>query len=192
MILAFADGGARPNPGDAAYGFVIYDTNKQLPTYESTVKNLPNELLYKKFVESLPKEDIVFTRGEVISIEGTNNDAEWRGALEALKYVYYRYNNTQEVVLLMDSSLVVGSINEDWVTTSNNHAIMRYNINLLKNKFPKFTCNWIRREQNSYADAMANKALDLQAENRDSTKDYLMQLPKNKRCLNFIDSDCLI
>ncbi len=27
--IAFADGGSRNNPGEAAYGFVVYDTDKK-------------------------------------------------------------------------------------------------------------------------------------------------------------------
>lgn len=56
QIIAYSDGGSRNNPGNAAYGYVIYDSNR----------------------------NILYEKSEYIGI-ATNNIAEYTGIYECIK-----------------------------------------------------------------------------------------------------------
>ena len=57
-FTVYTDGGARGNPGEAAYGFIVYDQNK----------------------------NIIFREGKKIGIS-TNNTAEYMGVISALSWI---------------------------------------------------------------------------------------------------------
>lgn len=131
----FCDGGARGNPGPAAYGFVVYD-----------------------------KADTLLTkRGEVIG-ETTNNVAEYRGAIEGLKALKAKIGKSKakqaSVTVSMDSELVVKQMNGIYKVKNENLSPLFLELWNLKPDFADVTFVHVRREKNTEADAMVNEALD--------------------------------
>ena len=131
----FCDGGARGNPGPAAYGFVIYDS--------------AGALLTKK--------------GETIG-ETTNNVAEYRGAIEGLKTLKAKIGKAKakqaDVVVSMDSELVVKQMNGIYKVKNEKLSPLFLELWNLKPDFANVTFAHVRREENTKADAMVNEALD--------------------------------
>src|SRR3989344_5181401 len=88
----FADGGSRGNPWDAAYGFVIFDSNK------------------KK----------VFEHGAKIGIN-TNNVAEYSGIVAALKWVEENLKGSVESInFFLDSQLAAMQLSGKWKIKNEN------------------------------------------------------------------------
>ena len=135
QLQVFTDGGARGNPGPAAVGFVI----------KSNAKTLHEE-------------------GIRIGI-GTNNQAEYRGIIEALKWL--TQNNKllpkeiNQVLFNLDSLLVVNQLNGKFKVKNPELRELLLQIRALETSFPT-TINYghVPREQNTEADRMVNKALD--------------------------------
>lgn len=132
-LVVYTDGASRGNPGPASYGFTI------------------TEYLGKLLVE----------KGEYIGI-ATNNVAEYTAVLESLKTIkgnYYK-NSPIEIKFYADSKLVVQQLSGKYKIKSPHLIPIIAKIKLLTYELGKVTYNHIPREQNSHADAMANKALD--------------------------------
>ncbi|MEY3407575.1 MAG: hypothetical protein RL038_636 [Actinomycetota bacterium] len=91
----------------------------------------------------------------------TNNVAEYNGLVAGLKYLA-EFHPDAKVEVRMDSKLVVEQMSGRWKIK---HPDMR-DLALIANKlFPaqQLRFVWIPRAENSAADAMANRALDLAA-----------------------------
>lgn len=126
----FADGGSRGNPGVAGSGFVLYS-----PEGEKVAEG------------AVPLPNIA-----------TNNEAEYTALLCGLQQALSL--NIPKLHVLMDSKLVVYQTKGKWMVNSPNliplHTQVREKVKL----FVKFSIEYVPREQNSEADALANKAMD--------------------------------
>lgn len=135
MIKAFADGGARGNPGPAAYGvFIENEKGETLAEFGKTIGH------------------------------ATNNVAEYEGVNAILAWLLEHKNvleHEKKVHVFLDSLLVVSQMNGAWKVK--NLALQKY-VFAAKQKQLKLECeitySHIPREKNKRADAMVNKALD--------------------------------
>ena len=128
VIFLYADGASRGNPGPAAYGVHIEDSE------ENTIADF----------------------GEALGI-ATNNQAEYSGVIAGLRYL--TTTQYREVTIRLDSKLVVEQLSGRWkIKNSNMQELAIEAQGLLREFDARF--EWVPREQNSLADANANKALD--------------------------------
>lgn len=135
MIKAFADGGARGNPGPASYGvFIENEKGETLAEFGKAIGHATNN---------------------VAEYEGVNAILSW---LISHRDILKKHN---EVQIFLDSLLVVSQMNGVWKVK--NLALQKYVV-LAKQKQMQLGCkvtySHIPREKNKRADAMVNKALD--------------------------------
>ena len=126
------DGGARGNPGPAAVGVIIHKDN----------------VFVHKF-------------GLYIG-ETTNNVAEYRGVIEALKYLKsLRLTEQFEVLFILDSMLIVNQLNGIFKIKEPHLRELSLEVRFLEEEVGgKIVYTVVRREHNTEADAMVNQALD--------------------------------
>ncbi|WP_431236472.1 bifunctional RNase H/acid phosphatase [Mycolicibacterium aichiense] len=129
-VLIEADGGSRGNPGPAGYGCVVWSADHQT---------------------------VLAEHGQAIGIT-TNNVAEYRGLIAALEEA--RRLGADEVAVSMDSKLVVEQMSGRWKVKHAAMAELHQQARALASTFDSVTYQWIPREQNSYADRLANEAMD--------------------------------
>ncbi len=126
------DGGARGNPGPAAVGVVIHK----------------NSILLHQF-------------GLAIG-ETTNNVAEYRGVIEALKYLRTIFkNHNHELLFILDSMLIVNQLNGIFKIKEPHLRELNLQVKLLEQELGgmiRYTT--VPREQNRQADFLVNQALD--------------------------------
>ena len=136
-LSVFCDGGARGNPGPAACAFVLLLDGNQ-----------------------------IHSEGKFLGV-ANNNQAEYQGVLEALKYIsenITRFSQVGSVVFFLDSLLIVNQLNglykiKDLILKEKAVEALRL-IENCKLKIEKF--QYVPRELNSKADALLNKTLDSQ------------------------------
>ncbi|KKR49437.1 MAG: Ribonuclease H [Candidatus Curtissbacteria bacterium GW2011_GWA1_40_16] len=126
------DGGSRGNPGPAAVGVVI--------------KNQDNQVLF----------EISKTIGE-----STNNVAEYRGVIEALKLLKNKQVKTQRINFFLDSQVVANQL-AGIFKIKELHLKKLYLVaqNLIQELKIPVTYIIIKREFNQRADFLVNQALD--------------------------------
>ena len=133
--IIYTDGGARGNPGPAAIGFVIKTSTGQL----------------------------VKSHGEYIG-ETTNNEAEYRGAIAALKKLKALIGKQKakqaEVRLNADSELMVSHMRGLYKVEHQGMQKLFLELWNLCIDFKKVSFAAVPREKNKEADAMVNQALD--------------------------------
>ena len=138
-IIIYTDGGSRGNPGKAAIGVVFCNENDQI---------------IKKF-------------GEYLGDNLTNNDAEYKAIIFALKKFKSVFGKaiaqTSDVEFRADSELVVKQLNGDYRLTD--PKIQQFFIEIwnLKFDFQSVKFKHIPREKNKEADKLVNEALDQEA-----------------------------
>jgi len=128
----YTDGGARGNPGPAAIGVVIKDTN--------------NKILHQ----------FSHTIGPA-----TNNLAEYQAVVAALEYLITNRHKPSSINFFLDSRLVVNQLNGLWKVKDSNlrqKVIIIRQLEGTLNTSIKYTA--IPREQNFEPDALLNQALD--------------------------------
>lgn len=89
----------------------------------------------------------------------TNNVAEYRALLYALREAISQ--KVEDIAIFSDSKLMVEQVNGRWVT--DNSVLKDYRemvLHYLGHNFKSWTLTHIPREENTEADALANKALD--------------------------------
>jgi ribonuclease HI len=126
------DGGARGNPGPAAVGVVIHK----------------NGILLHKFGRTIGKT--------------TNNVAEYRGVIEALKYMRSVIKRDGfELLFVLDSMLIVNQLNGIFKIKEPRLRELSLEVKLLEQEVGgviRYTT--VPREQNRDADFLVNQALD--------------------------------
>jgi len=127
--LIFSDGGARGNPGPSGIGAVITDEAGVLLAEISE---------YLGF--------------------GTNNQAEYKALLSALKKAVEL--GLEEVECRLDSELVVKQLNREYKVKNKELAPLFLEIHNISLSFKKISFTHIRREFNKEADRLANEAMD--------------------------------
>ncbi len=128
-VVAYADGASRGNPGPSAYGIVIFDVaGKEL---HRAGKRLGR---------------------------GTNNQAEYAGAIAALEAAAGL--GAGEVELRMDSELVVRQISGRYRVRNPGLRPLYNRVLALRQQIGRLTVVHVPREENRLADRLANEALD--------------------------------
>jgi ribonuclease H / adenosylcobalamin/alpha-ribazole phosphatase len=135
-LVVEADGGSRGNPGPAGYGAVVRDAGT-------------GEVLAER-AASLGRT--------------TNNVAEYQGLLAGLRAAAELDPSAVEV--RMDSKLVVEQMTGRWRVKHPDLQPLHAEGRRLAGALPAVTFGWIPRERNSYADRLANEAMDAAAAGR--------------------------
>ena len=134
-FILYSDGGARGNPGPAAYGFAVHDASGET----------------------------LIERGGAMG-ETTNNVAEYTGVIEGLKAIRAHVGKVQAkhtaVECRMDSELVVKQMNGIYKIKGENMIPLFVALWNLKQDFASVRFVHIPREKNQQADRMVNEALD--------------------------------
>jgi probable phosphoglycerate mutase len=133
-VVVEADGGSRGNPGPAGYGSVVWTADRSTVLAES-------------------KQAIG---------RATNNVAEYRGLIAGLQEAANL--NATEVAVSMDSKLVVEQMSGRWKVKHPDLAELNAQARALASRFERISYRWIPRAENSYADRLANEAMDAAAE----------------------------
>lgn len=135
-IVICTDGGSRGNPGKAAIGVVFCNEKEQV---------------IKKF-------------GEYLGDNLTNNDAEYKAIIFALKKFKALFGKaiaqTSDVEIRADSELVVKQLNGNYRLSEPKMQQFFIEIWNLKFDFKSVKFKYIPREKNKEADALVNQALD--------------------------------
>lgn len=135
QFTIFADGGARGNPGPSGAGAMI--RNERGKTVATVSKFLGHQ---------------------------TNNFAEYEAVIiafeEIAKLVPEAKRKSTEVVVKMDSMLVVKQMQGEWKVKHPNVKPQHARLRALIDMFGKVSFAHIYREENGDADALANEAMD--------------------------------
>lgn len=141
-LLIFTDGGARGNPGPAAIGFAI--------------KNSSGKILHQE--------------GKWIGTT-TNNVAEYRAVIEALKWIKNNCSIKQLsnclIVFFIDSKLVVNQLNGLFKVKEIKMRNSVIKVRQLEREIgANISYRLIPREKNYLADSLVNKSLNKQLSSR--------------------------
>lgn len=89
--------------------------------------------------------------------KGTNNLAEWLALEEAITLAIV--NGTRYCIIRGDSQLVVNQINSRWAIKEDKLLDVAKRCNMLLDCFLAARIEWVPREQNTNADALAARAI---------------------------------
>lgn len=128
-VMAHVDGGSRGNPGPAGSGVVV----------------------------SAEDGTALFEGGYFIG-RTTNNVAEYRGLLEALRAA--RRLGATELCVVSDSELLVRQMNGQYKVRNAGLLPLYEEARHLARQFKEVSYRHVRRELNKRADELANKAMD--------------------------------
>ncbi|MGH3622339.1 MAG: bifunctional RNase H/acid phosphatase [Sciscionella sp.] len=132
-VVVEADGGSRGNPGPAGYGAVVRSASS-------------GEVLAERLA----------ALGNT-----TNNVAEYSGLIAGLEAA--RDLGASIVDVRMDSKLVVEQMSGRWKIKNQRLQPLALRAGELIRGFARVSFEWIPREQNKYADRLANEAMDAKA-----------------------------
>jgi probable phosphoglycerate mutase len=132
-VVVEADGGARGNPGPAGFGAVV---RAMSPTGGGSV---------------------LAERSGALGVT-TNNIAEYTGLIEGLSAAVEV--GARDVTVRMDSKLVVEQMSGRWQIKHPGLRPLAAQAATLARKFDAVRFEWIPRERNTHADALANQAMD--------------------------------
>lgn len=132
-VVVEADGGARGNPGPAGYGAVVRNADTG---------------------------EVLAERSESIGV-ATNNVAEYQGLIAGLEAAVEL--GAAQVAVRMDSKLVVEQMCGRWQIKNPGLRPLAARAAALVRRFDAVTFDWIPRDRNRHADALANAAMDLAA-----------------------------
>lgn len=91
---------------------------------------------------------------------GTNNEAEYSALIEGLKQaIEFEWKN---ICIQGDSKLVINQVKGMWKINKPDLVVLNNTVQKLLNNFNSIEIKWIKREQNSRADAAASMALGLE------------------------------
>lgn len=88
----------------------------------------------------------------------TNNQAEYEGILAGLKLA--KKNGVKTIQCFLDSELIVKQLNGEYKIKSPNLKPFYKKIKVYLSNFDKISFHHVRREQNKFADKLANIAMD--------------------------------
>lgn len=132
FLKIYCDGGSRGNPGPAASAFVVFDGGDVLLHEEAKTLGV-----------------------------ATNNIAEYTAVLIATEWLVENHMNFESVEFYLDSLLVVNQLNGFFkiknIKLGSIAMLIKHNIARLSGQV---MFRHIRREKNTHADLLVNKALD--------------------------------
>jgi broad specificity phosphatase PhoE/ribonuclease HI len=129
-VVVEADGGSRGNPGPAGYGAVV-------------IEAATGQVLLERYAS--------------LGIT-TNNVAEYTGLIAGLRAALEL--NATQVDVRMDSKLVIEQMSGRWQIKNPGLRPLAAEAATLVTRFASVTFEWIPRERNKAADALANRAMD--------------------------------
>ena len=129
MIIANIDGGSRGNPGPAGYGVRVARDDGAL----------------------------VAEFGEAIGV-ATNNVAEYRGLLAALRYALEQ--GYRDLTIRSDSLLLVCQMRGEYKVKNAGLQPLHAEARLLAARLGRVRYEHVPRAQNTHADRLANEAMD--------------------------------
>jgi broad specificity phosphatase PhoE/ribonuclease HI len=129
-VTVEADGGSRGNPGPAGYGAVVREASTG---------------------------EVLLERAESLGV-ATNNVAEYSGLIAGLRAAAEL--GAAHVDVRMDSKLVVEQMSGRWQIKNPGLRPLAAEAAKLVRRFEGVTFDWIPRERNKDADALANRAMD--------------------------------
>lgn len=133
MILSlYTDGGARGNPGPAAWGFVIYQDNKKVADGSGYLGST------------------------------TNNVAEYTACVEGLEYILQNFGHNQQVQCFADSKLMIEQVCGRYKVKAPHLKPFIEKIRELAHQITEVSYKHIPREKNTEADRLVNLMLDKQ------------------------------
>ena len=135
-VVVQADGGSRGNPGPAGYGAVVFAADGTT---------------------------VLAQRAASIG-RATNNVAEYSGLIAGLEAALDL--GADVVAVQMDSKLVVEQMSGRWKVKHPDMKPLAARASALAGRFAEVSFTWIPRERNSYADRLANEAMDAAAAGR--------------------------
>lgn len=131
VVLAFADGASRGNPGRSGCGALLRD----------------------------PVSDrVIASATQYLGEKETNNSAEYRGLLLALQLA--RQHDATRVHIHMDSELVVRQMQGRYRVKAANLRVLYEQAKQACAEMDHVAFSHVRREDNAAADALANQAID--------------------------------
>ncbi len=130
LVVVEADGGSRGNPGPAGYGAVVWDAEHVR---------------------------VLAERKQALGV-ATNNVAEYRGLIAGLEAAAEL--GAREVEVRMDSKLVVEQMSGRWKVKHEAMIPLADRARRLVTGFERVRFQWVPRAENSYADRLANEAMD--------------------------------
>jgi len=136
QLFIYTDGGARGNPGPAAIGFVVKDSQKKVLAEQS------------KYIG-----------------QTTNNVAEYTALIEALKWLTNAsvIDGLSLITFYLDSKLVVNQLNGLYKIKDAKLRLLVIEVRGLEQQVgQKIIYKFVRREQNKQADWLVNQCLDQQ------------------------------
>jgi len=139
-LVVEADGGSRGNPGPAGYGAVVRDADTG---------------------------EVLAERAGSIG-RATNNVAEYQGLIAGLGAAAGLDPASTDV--RMDSKLVVEQMSGRWKVRHPDLAPLHAEASRLARALGGVRFGWIPRERNTYADRLANEAMDAAAAGREWTR----------------------
>jgi ribonuclease HI len=136
QLYIFCDGGARGNPGPAAIGFVVKDSDNK----------------------------VLFEQGVYIG-KATNNVAEYTAVIKALEWLSSEITNFQfsvfKINFYLDSKLVVNQLNGLFKIKNSSLRDLIIKARQLEREINlPIIYNHVPREKNKRADLLLNQALD--------------------------------
>lgn len=129
-MVVYADGGSRGNPGPAGFGAVVLESDGTT---------------------------VLAERAAYLG-RATNNVAEYSGLLAGLEAA--RDLGAAQVVVRMDSRLVIEQVSGRWQVKHPDLKVLAAMASNLVAEFESVSFQWVSRVQNSYADRLANEAMD--------------------------------
>lgn len=128
----FCDGGSRGNPGPAAAAFVVEENGK------------------------------VITKRGVYLGKATNNAAEYKAAIVALKWIVKKGDKVpSEITFIHDSELIARQLSGLYKIKNENLRNLYATAKAIQNNIPaKIVYTTVKRENNKIADFLVNKTLD--------------------------------
>lgn len=133
QVVIHTDGGSRGNPGPAGIGVVATQNSK-----------------------------VIFEKAAFIGT-ATNNEAEYQGVLEALKWLVQHQSQESfaEVAFVLDSKLVVEQLNRNWKIKEPRMRLLAEDCwKLIAELSGSVRFKHVPRAENAEADALVNQALD--------------------------------
>jgi len=130
-LFVYCDGGARGNPGPAAAAIVVEKDGKVIH-----------------------KESKYLGRG-------TNNEAEYSGAILGLEWVSKNITGAEKITFILDSQLVANQLSGKFKVKNENLRNRYFTAKTLeKNISAEINYESVSRERNKIADFLVNKELD--------------------------------
>ncbi len=129
-IIIYTDGASRGNPGLAAVGAVIFDGEKVL----AELRNFLGEQ--------------------------TNNWAEYEAVAQVLEKAHELNLMDREIEIRLDSKLVAEQLSGNWKIKSDTIREQHRKVTEILKDFESVIYVHVPREKNTYADRLANEAID--------------------------------